>query len=66
MALDPFLDDTPPVRTPAHELGQDLSTLSVHELQERIEWLEREIERLKEAKARKQASKSAADAFFRA
>ena len=65
MALEPFADDKPPLKPPAHEIGQDLSVLSVGELQERIELLAREIERLQEAKAAKEASKAAADAFFR-
>ena len=66
MSFDPSLEDKPVLRPLAHEVGQDLSALSVHELQERIELLEREIERLNEAKVRKEASKAAADAFFRA
>ena len=65
MALDPFLDEKPKLVPLVHQIGQDLSTLSVAELDERIEVLEREIERLQEARARKQASKAAADAFFR-
>lgn len=66
MAFDPSLDEKPALRPLGHEVGQDLSTLSVHELQERIKLLEHEIERLNEAKVRKEASKAAADAFFRA
>ena len=54
MAFDPFLEEKPRPK-PAHELGQDLSLLSVSELDERIEILEREIERLKEARGRKEA-----------
>ena len=64
MAFDPFLEEKPR-RKPAHELGQDLSLLSVSELDERIEILEREIERLKEARGRKEASRTAASAFFK-
>ena len=65
MAFDPFLEEkTRPKPTP-HELGQDLSTLSVHELEERIAILEREIARLAEAKANKEASRTAASAFFK-
>jgi uncharacterized small protein (DUF1192 family) len=47
-------------------IGQDLSTLSIDELQERVEMLSREIDRLQEARQQKQASKSAADLFFKA
>ena len=65
MAFDPFLEEKPRPKPAAHELGQDLSTLSVAELDERIELLEREIERLKEARAEKEASRNAARAFFK-
>ena len=65
MAFDPFLEEKLRPKPAAHELGQDLATLSVGELEERIEILEREIERLKEAKARKEASRTAASAFFK-
>jgi uncharacterized small protein (DUF1192 family) len=65
MAFDPFLEEKPRPRPFAHELGQDLSTLSVSELEERMELLEREIERLKEARSRKEASRNAASAFFK-
>lgn len=50
---------------PAHVLGQDLSSLSIEELGERMLWLEDEIERLKQARASKEASRKAADSFFR-
>jgi uncharacterized small protein (DUF1192 family) len=65
MAFDPFLEEKPRPKPAAHEVGQDLASLSVGELEERIEILEREIERLKEAKARKEASRTAASAFFK-
>jgi uncharacterized small protein (DUF1192 family) len=65
MAFDPFLEEKPRPKPAAHELGQDLSTLSVSELEERIALLEGEIERLKEARARKEASRNAASAFFK-
>lgn len=48
-----------------HEIGSDLSAVSVDELDERIALLETEIERLRAEKAKKQASKDAASAFFR-
>ena len=65
MAFDPFLEETPRLKIAAHELDQDLSTLSVSELEERIELLQREIERLEEARGRKEASRNAASAFFK-
>jgi len=49
----------------AHELGEDLSLLSVGELRERVEALTAEIARLEEAIRSKEASKSAADTFFK-
>lgn len=65
MAFDPLADDKPRPK-PTHELGQDLSTLSVHELDERIALLREEIDRLQDARGRKEASKNAASAFFKA
>ena len=58
-------DDAPPKKKLIHEIGQDLALLSVNELRDRIELLQQEIVRLEEAKARKQASLSAADQFFK-
>jgi uncharacterized small protein (DUF1192 family) len=49
----------------AHELGEDLSLLSVGELRERVEALQAEIVRLETAIRSKEASKSAADTFFK-
>ena len=65
MALDPLADEKPRPKPPAHAIGQDLSTLSVADLDERIALLEREIERLREMRAQKEASKAAASAFFK-
>ena len=48
-----------------HEIGQDLSLLSVAELKERIEILREEIARLESASALKQTSRNVADQFFR-
>jgi uncharacterized small protein (DUF1192 family) len=58
-------DDAPPKKKLIHEIGQELALLSVGELAERIELLQLEIGRLEEAKAKKQASLSAADQFFK-
>lgn len=60
-----FTDDDRPKPKSVHEIGQDLSTLSLAEIDERIAALRAEIERLDETRARKDASRSAADAFFR-
>ena len=65
MAIDLFADLEPRVKPADHEVGQDLSTLSIHELDERIAVLEREIARLKEARAAKEDSRAAASAFFK-
>jgi uncharacterized small protein (DUF1192 family) len=65
VAFDPFADEKPLPRPRGHELGQELSMLSLDELEERIEMLEDEIERLREARARKEASRDAASAFFK-
>jgi len=64
MAFDPFADE-PRVTLSAHQIGQDLSMLSVDELDERVALLEKEIARLKEAKRAKENSRAAASAFFR-
>jgi uncharacterized small protein (DUF1192 family) len=65
MAIDIFADELTRPKPTAHEVGQDLSALSIAELDERIEILRREIERLEEARGRKEATKDAASAFFR-
>ena len=48
-----------------HEIGQDLATLSVGELAERIDLLREEISRLETEKAAKSTTRSAADALFK-
>jgi uncharacterized small protein (DUF1192 family) len=61
----PTEDDDRPRKKITHEIGQDLSLLSVEELTERIELLTSEIARLQEAATKKRASKDAANAFFK-
>ena len=58
-------DDDRPRKKITHEIGQDLSLLSVEELTERMALLTSEIERLREAAARKRASKDAANSIFK-
>ncbi len=58
-------DDDRPKKKVTHEIGQDLSLLSVEELTERIALLKSEITRLEEAASKKRASKDAANAFFK-
>jgi len=60
-----FPEDDRPKPKSVHEIGQDLSMLSLDEIDLRVAALEAEIERLAEARAKKDASRSAADAFFR-
>ena len=61
----PMQDDETPRKKVTHEIGQDLSLLSVEELNERIALLTNEIARLQEAAVKKRASKDAANAFFK-
>ena len=58
-------DDDRPRKKISHEIGQDLSLLSVEELNDRIALLTTEIERLQAAATRKRASKDAANSFFK-
>ena len=58
-------DDDRPKKKIAHEIGQDLRLLSVEELAARVQLLHDEINRLEADMARKQASRSAADAVFK-
>jgi len=61
----PIEDDDRPRKKIAHEIGQDLSLLSVEELNERIALLTSEVERLQAAMTKKRASKDAASSFFK-
>jgi uncharacterized small protein (DUF1192 family) len=58
-------EDDRPKKKLVHEIGQDLTLLSVGELKERVALLREEIARLEANMASKQASKSAADLFFK-
>jgi uncharacterized small protein (DUF1192 family) len=58
------LDDLPkPQANPG--VGEPLDSISIAELEQRIIAFEGEIARIKAEIARKQASKAAADAFFK-
>jgi uncharacterized small protein (DUF1192 family) len=61
-AIDP---DELPKKKITHDIGQELALLSVGELAERITLLKEEIARLEVEMKRKNASKSAADTFFK-
>ena len=58
-------DDDRPKKKIVHEIGQNLELLSAGELNERIGLLKEEIARLEADIKQKQASKSAADLFFK-
>jgi uncharacterized small protein (DUF1192 family) len=60
-----FFDDDRPAKKIAHEIGSDLSILSVGDLDARIELLRQEIERLEADKVKKQAGRMAADSLFK-
>jgi uncharacterized small protein (DUF1192 family) len=64
MAIDPE-EPLPRKKQPDIVLGEDISMLSAHELEKRIAVLEAEIVRCREAIAHRNATKSAADAFFK-
>ena len=58
-------DDDAPKTAKAHDIGQDLSLLSVDELTARIGLLSDEIVRLQTAIDKKKASRDAAASFFK-
>ena len=58
-------DDDRPRKKITHEIGQDLSLLSVEELTERVTLLKTEIGRLEEAATKKRASRDAANSIFK-
>lgn len=59
-------DDDKPRTKVSHEIGQDLSLLSVEELGQRITSLKEEIGRLETAMTMKRTTRVAADRFFKA
>lgn len=61
----PMEDDDRPRKRITHEIGQDLSLLSVEELTERIALLKTEIVRLEETATKKRASRDAANSVFK-
>ena len=58
-------NDDKPARKISHDIGQDLSLLSVFELRERIILLQAEAQRLEAAAMAKEKAKGAADSFFK-
>jgi uncharacterized small protein (DUF1192 family) len=61
----PIADDEPVRKKTVHEIGEDLSKLSIDELAERVEILKSEIGRLERAADAKKASTSFAQSFFK-
>jgi uncharacterized small protein (DUF1192 family) len=59
------LEELEPKKPKGHEIGADLSKLSVGELQELIETLKSEIARVEQTLTDKQSSKSAAEQVFK-
>ncbi|MDR4307140.1 DUF1192 domain-containing protein [Chelatococcus sambhunathii] len=55
----------PPARKLVHQIGQDLSRVSVEELRERVSLLKAEIERVEAEISSKSAQRQAADMLFK-
>jgi uncharacterized small protein (DUF1192 family) len=60
-----FDDEDRPKKKIAHEIGQDLSLLSVDELKARMVLMQDEIQRLEADIVQKNAKRAAADQFFK-
>ncbi|MBX9456364.1 MAG: DUF1192 domain-containing protein [Rhizobium sp.] len=60
-----LFDDDKPLKKPGHEIGSDLSMLSVDELRIRVALLASEIDRLEAAIAAKSSSRNTAEDLFR-
>jgi uncharacterized small protein (DUF1192 family) len=60
-----IFDDDRPKQPSAHEIGSDLSLLSVDELKNRVALLQAEIARLEDEIAAKTSGRQAAENLFR-
>ena len=58
-------EDDKPKKKVVHEIGQDLTLLSVEELGARAQMLQDEIKRIETDMAQKRVSRAAADQFFK-
>jgi uncharacterized small protein (DUF1192 family) len=58
-------EDDRPKKKISHDIGQDLSLLSLEELRDRVALLKDEIARLEAVMTSKRASRSAAEGFFK-
>ena len=63
--MPPADEDDRPKKKLAHEIGEDLSRLSLDELAARVEVLKAEIARLEAAAVAKRDSAVAASSFFK-
>jgi uncharacterized small protein (DUF1192 family) len=61
----PLVDEDLPKKKPKHEVGEDLSSLSLDELTERIGLLKAEIARIEESITLKRSSADTAASFFK-
>jgi uncharacterized small protein (DUF1192 family) len=61
-----LFDDDRPKKPAAHEIGSDLSLLSVDELKTRVALLQAEITRLESEISSKDSGRQAAEDLFRA
>jgi uncharacterized small protein (DUF1192 family) len=61
----PIFEEEAPKKKRGHEIGQDLSTLSLDELGARIELLRGEIARIEQAITEKRKSADVAASFFK-
>jgi uncharacterized small protein (DUF1192 family) len=60
-----FGEEDAPRKRSSHDIGTDLSMISVEELHERVSQLKAEIARIEAEIARKGASRAAADQVFK-
>ena len=58
-------EDDKPKKKVVHEIGQDLTLLSLEELGARAQMLQDEIKRIETDMAQKRVSRAAADQFFK-
>ena len=60
-----LFDDDKPIKKIAHEIGADISAISVDELNVRISLLQTEIARLEAEIAAKSSSRNVAESLFK-
>ncbi len=60
-----LFDEDVPRKRPIYELGEDLSTLSIGELDERVQMLKDEIARIEQVLSEKKSSVDIAASFFK-